>query len=105
MTKKNKKKRNTNHNKAAAEESPGDITHNVSQISLEDRAWAVESREGDTYIVTTRDMKPLEVVIEDTATITVPVIKVCTHQDVTSDINEHERYIDELCWVWTVCQL
>ena len=99
MTKKNKKKRNT-HNKAAAEERPVDgsleVTQGVSQCSLGARgpgspvshpepgpgaAWAVQSSEGrDPHLVATRSIKPLEVVIEDTAVVTVPVVKVSSQQ-------------------------
>ena len=95
MSKKNKKKRNT-HNKAAAEERPVDgsleVTQGVSQCSLGARgpgspvshpepgpgaAWAVQTSEGrDPHLVATRSIKPLEVVIEDTAVVTVPVVKV-----------------------------
>ena len=98
MSKKNKKKRNT-HNKAAAEERPVDgsleVTQGVSQCSLGDRgpgspvshpgaAWAVQTSEGrDPHLVATRSIKPLEVVIEDTAVVTVPVVKVSSQQNIT----------------------
>ena len=113
MSKKNKKKRNTN-NKAAAEERPVDgsleVTQGVSQCSLGDRgpespvthpepgpgaAWAVQSREGrDPHLVATRSIKPLEVVIEDTAIVTVPVVKVSSHQHNITFINSScSRYL------------
>lgn len=44
-------------------------------------AWAVQSSGGrDPHLVATRSIKPLEVVIEDTAIVTVPVVKVSSKQ-------------------------
>ena len=85
MSKKNKKKRNNNNTRAP--EAPVDITRGVSECKLEDsepqpepgpdKAWAIERSEGcDPHLVATRDIKPLEVVIEDKAIVTVPVAKV-----------------------------
>ena len=85
MSKKNKKKRNNNNTRAP--EAPADITRGVSDCKLEDsepqpepgpdKAWTIERSEGcDPHLVATRDIKPLEVVIEDKAIVTVPVAKV-----------------------------
>ena len=84
MSKKNKKKRNNN---TKAPEAPVDITKGVSDCKLEDsepqtqpgtdKAWGIERSEGcDPHLVASRDIKPLEVVIEDKAVVTVPVVKV-----------------------------
>ena len=86
MSKKNKKKRNNNNTKAP--EAPEEITKGVSDCKLEDsepepgpdQAWTIERSEGcDPHLVTTRDIKPLEVVIEDKAIVTVPIAKVLDH--------------------------
>lgn len=85
MSKKNKKKRTNNNTRAP--EAPVDITKGVSECKLEDsepqpepgpdKAWTIERSEGcDPHLVATRDIKPLEVVIEDKAIVTVPVAKV-----------------------------
>ena len=84
MSKKNKKKRNNN---IKAPEAVVDITKGVSEFKLEDsepqtqsgpdQAWSIEKSEGcDPHLVASRDIKPLEVVIEDKAVVTVPVVKV-----------------------------
>ena len=84
---------------------PVEVTKGVSQCSLEDRpirghviqndqsearaprnqpepgpgaAWALQTSEGgEPSVVAARSIRPLEVVIEDTAILTVPVVKVC----------------------------
>ena len=110
MSKKNKKKRNT-INKASAEDRPADcsleVTQGVSQCSLgpgspvshqepgPGAAWSVQSSEGrDPHLVATRSIKPLEVVIEDMAIVTVPVVKVTSQQqNITFIKSSLSRYL------------
>ena len=58
-------------------------------------AWAVQSSEGrDPHLVATRSIKPLEVVIEDTAIVTVPVVKVSSQeQNITFIKSSFRRYL------------
>ena len=101
-----KKRNNTNKAAAEERpaDDPVEVTKGVSQCSLEDRpirghvttndqseareprnqpepgpgaAWAVQTSEGrEPRVVAARNIRPLEVVIEDTAILTIPVVKV-----------------------------